>query len=151
MFDVTRPLAAAKNIPFKRRARYANVLLTMALYNEYQNGWYVEDFVLPTIKDIRMPVEHGWVQLPDSSIIDPSFAALGHTKVAYFPVIRMCWKRAEKLILANVHLPHMLSCESFKSRRIRAAYTKAMTNAFTAAFDADVAKKLSLMWKTSPK
>ena len=151
MFDVTRSLAAAKVIPLKRRACYANALLTMASYNEYQNGWYVEGFALPTIKDIRMPVEHGWLQLPDGSIIDPSFAILGHTDVAYFPVIRMRWKRAEKLIIANAQLPYMLSHKAFKTLRTHAAYMKAMTNAFAAAFDEDFALNLSRFQKVKAK
>ncbi len=151
MLDITRSLAAANRIPLKKRACYANALLTMASYEEYQNGWYVEGFALPTMKDIRMPVEHGWVQLPDGSIIDPSFAILGHTNVAYFPAIRMRWKRAEKLIIANARLPYMLSYKGFKTVRTRAAYTKAMTKAFALAFDEGFAKKLSLMQKTSVK
>ncbi len=143
MFDITRSLAAANRIPLKRRACYANALLIMASYEEYQNGWYVEGFALPTIKDIRMPVEYGWVQLLDGSVIDPSFAVLGHTEVTYFPAIRMRWKRAEQLIIANAQLRYMLSHKAFKTLRTRAAYTKAMTKAFAMAFDEDLAKKLS--------
>ncbi len=142
MFDVTRSLDVANRIPLKRRACFANALLTMAAYDEYQNGWYVEGFAVPTMKDIRMPVEHGWVQLPDGTIIDPTFAVLGHTDVTYFPAIQMRWNRAEKLILANARLPYMLSEKSFKTLRTRAAYTKSMTKAFAMAFDEDFAKKL---------
>ena len=151
MFDVTRSLDVANRIPLKRRACYANALLTIASDEALQTGWYVEGFAIPTIKDIRMPVEHGWVQLPDGSIIDPSFAVLGHTEVAYFPTIRMRWQQAEKLILKNVQLPSMLSRKSFQSLRTRAAYCKAMTKAYAAAFDEDFAKTLSLFQNANPK
>ena len=108
MFDVTRSLDVANRILLKRRVCYANALLTMASAEALQTGWYVEGFAIPTIKDICMPVEHGWVQLPDGRIIDPSFAVLGHTDVAYFPAIRLRWQRAEQLILRNIRLPYML-------------------------------------------
>jgi hypothetical protein len=151
MFDITRSLAAAQRLPLKPKACFANAVLTMAAYDEFQSGWYVEGFALPTIKNFRLPVEHGWVQLPDGTIIDPTFALLGYTDVAYFPAIRMRWKRAEKLILANARLPYMLSDKSFKTQRTGTAYCKAMTKAYAAAFDEDVTKKVSLMQKTSAK
>ena len=50
-------------------------LLTMYAYDAYQRGWYVEGFAIPDIRGVRIPFEHGWVELPDGRIIDPSFAA----------------------------------------------------------------------------
>jgi hypothetical protein len=73
--DVTRSIAAAERIPFQKKRCYANALLTMYAYEEYQRGWYVEGFAIPDIRGVRIPFEHGWVELPDGRIIDPSFAA----------------------------------------------------------------------------
>ena len=82
MLDVARSLAAAKNVPPKKKACYTNAVLTMLYYEEFQSGWYVEGFAIPTIRSTRIPMEHGWLQLKDSSIIDPTFAALGHRQDA---------------------------------------------------------------------
>ena len=148
MLDMTRSLAAAKRISLQPKGCYANALLIMASDEELQGGWYIEGFAVPAIEDIRVPIEHGWVHVPDGRIIDPSFAVLGHTDVAYFPAIRLRWQRAEKLILRNIRLPYMLYHKSLLNR---AAYTNAMVDAYTATFGEDVTKKLSLMQKTSPK
>ena len=115
---------------------------------ELQGGWYVEGFALPTITGTRITIEHGWLEVPDGRIIDPSFAVLGHTDVAYFPAIRLQWQQAEKMMLRNIRLPYMLYHKSLTNR---AAYANAMVDAYTAAFGEDVAKKLSLTRKTSPK
>ena len=148
MLDITRSLAAAKRLPMIPKGCYSNALLTMATDEEFQDGWYVEGFALPTINGTRIPIEHGWLEVPDGKIIDPSFAVLGHTDVTYFPAIRLRWQRAEKMMLRNIRLPYMLYHKSLTNR---AAYANAMVDAYTAAFGEDVAKKLSLTRKTSPK
>ena len=41
---------------------------------ELQTGWYVEGWAIPDLKGMRLNQEHGWVELPDGSIIDPTYA-----------------------------------------------------------------------------
>jgi hypothetical protein len=131
MLDFARSVAAAKTIPLERKACYKNALLTMLSNKEYQSGWYVEGFAIPTIGAFRIPMEHGWLELPDGSIIDPSFADLGHTEVAYFPAMKLQWQRVLKLCRDNPSLPSMLS---HQANRHRAAYLKARSDAHRAVF-----------------
>lgn len=142
MLDVTRSLVAAKTIPLEKKACYRNALLTMLYNKEYQSGWYVEGFAIPTIGNIRIPLEHGWVQLTDGSIIDPSFAILGHTEVTYFPAIKLQWKRAIKLSLDNPSLPYMLSHRTIHNR---AAYFKARSDSYKTAFGENYPASLSIL------
>ena len=97
-----------------------------------KRGWYVEGFAVPDMKGgVRIPFEHGWVELPDGRIIDPSFAALGHRDVAYFPALRLPWKRAEQLVLHSAPLPRMLL---HRTERHRTAYRKAQAASYQVAF-----------------
>jgi hypothetical protein len=132
--DVARSVAAAERISVQKKGCYANALLTMHAYQAYQRGWYVEGFAIPDIQGVRLPLEHGWVELPDGTVIDPSFAALGHREVSYFPAIRLPWKRAEKLLVQRAVLPWMLLQ---RSRRNRAAYYKAQADSYSVAFGKD--------------
>jgi hypothetical protein len=132
--DVTRSLAVAKTIPLKKNACYSNVLLTMLYHKEYQSGWYVEGFAIPARESIHILMEHGWLQLTDGSIIDPSFADVGYTQVVYFPAIKLRWKRAIKLFLDNTPLPYMLTHRSIHNR---ASYLKAFSDSYKTAFGID--------------
>jgi hypothetical protein len=129
MLDIPGSLEAARTIPFEKKACYRNALLTMLSLEAYQSGWYVEGFAIPTIKGIRIPMEHGWVQIKDNRIIDPSFAVLGYTEVAYFPAIKLTWNKGIQLILKNSRLPYMLS---HRTKHNRAAYLKALSDAYQA-------------------
>lgn len=145
MLDVPHSLSVAKNIPLKKKACYRNALLALLCQEELQHGWYVEGFAIPTIGNLRLPMEHGWIELKDGRIIDPSFADLGHTDVAYFPALKLQWKRARRLIFEHVSLPYMLS---HKTIHHRAAYLKALLDAYKAAFGTEYS---ILLEKAKPK
>jgi hypothetical protein len=131
MFDVARSLAIAKTIPVEKKACYANALLAFLCTKAFHDGWYVEGFAIPAIKGLRLPVEHGWVELPDGSIIDVSFATLGHTDVRYFPAIRFTFAQSLRLVKQDAALPRMLLQ---RTPRNRAAYLKSQQLAYQSAF-----------------
>lgn len=136
MFDIARSLAVADGIPPEPRACYKNALLAFLARDELHDGCYVEGFAVPDFGNFRLPLEHGWVELPDGTVIDPSLAVLGHTDVAFFPAIRLTYRQAERLVADEVALPCMLSHRSEPHRR---NYLKAQAQAHEAAFGAAVA------------
>src|SRR5215211_4273703 len=98
MLDVSRSLAAAKMIQVEKKACYKNALLTFLSRDEFRAGWYVEGFAIPDIKGVKIPFEHGWVELFDGSVIDVTFADLGHASVTYFPAIKLSFHQALNLV-----------------------------------------------------
>lgn len=131
MFDVTRSLAVADAIPPAPRSCYKNALLAFLALDELRDGRYVEGFAVPDFGGFRLPLEHGWVEMVDGAVIDPSLAALGHTDVAYFPAIRLSRKATRRLVAEEVHLPYLLT---HRTERHRRAYFAAQAKAHEAAF-----------------
>jgi hypothetical protein len=119
--DVTRSVAAAERIAAQKKGCYANALLTMYSYEAYQRGWSVEGFAIPDITGVRIPFEHGWVELPGGTIIDPSFAALGRRDVTYFPPFA-CRGSVSKKCYNRVH--HCLGCSCTRQSDIVRHITK---------------------------
>lgn len=135
MFDLTRSLAAAKRIQVEKKECYKNSLLIFLNTEEFRDGWYVEGFAIPDIRGIRLPMEHGWIALPDGSIIDVSYADLGHTSVEYFPALQFTWNQAMGLVRKEALLPIMLWQRSIRHLH---AYKRAQAAAYKTAFGAGV-------------
>lgn len=139
MFDVARSLKVAKTIEIEPKACYKNAILAMIYHRELQRGRYVEGFAVLTVGAAQLPIEHGWLALPDGRVIDPSLAVLGHTDVVYFPAITLTAKRVAILIRDELPLPRMLL---HRTARNRTAYLKARKAAYQAAFGTDYRETL---------
>jgi len=109
MLDVERSLAAAQNIEVEKKACWSNALSAFLFHKEFHKGWYVEGWAVPTIKSIRLPLEHGWVELENGSVIDPTFAVLGHRNIEYFPGLKLTYEEAFSLARKGAKLPHIRS------------------------------------------
>jgi hypothetical protein len=128
MLDVARSLAAAKRITVQPKECYANALYTLLCHREYRSAWYVEGFA--NTHNGGGPFEHGWVELAEGSIIDPTLAVLGHTNVTYFPAIKLNYEQALRLVETSALVPSMLW---HKSVHNHTAYLKAHQDAHAAA------------------
>ncbi len=106
MLDFNRSFAVAKQIRAEKKACWYNALLAFFTNEDLQKGWYVEGWAIPDM-EIHLNIEHGWIELEDGSIIDPTFAALGDKDVLYFPAIRYTYQEAAKRARGkrNVKLP----------------------------------------------
>ncbi len=135
MFDRSRSLAVDQRLQLEKKACYRNALLAFLSTEEFRSGWYVEGFAIPTVKGMRLPLEHGWVALPDGSVIDVTYATLGCTNVEYFPALRLARTQAMALVRRAAPLPYMLR---HRSNHNRSAYRKARAAAYQAAFGSDV-------------
>lgn len=129
--DIPNSLAIAKTIEIEKRACYKNALLAYLTNKDVRQGWYVEGFAVLEIFGARLPLEHGWIQLPDGRVIDVTSVTLGHANVAYFPALRLSQRQARKLVDTEQPLPVMLSQ---RTPRHLAAYRKAQKQAHKAAF-----------------
>jgi hypothetical protein len=134
VYDVGRSLAVAEAIELEPRACYKNALLAFLTLDELRGGSYVEGFAVPDFGRIRLPLEHGWVELADGTVVDPSLAALGHADVAFFPAVRLSWQRARRLVAEEAELPYL---RSHRTDRHRRAYLTAQVKAHEAAFGPD--------------
>jgi hypothetical protein len=99
----------------------------------FDGGSYVEGWMVLCRRQVEL-VEHGWCELPDGSIIDPSivFLAKEHVKAEYFPGVRL--SRKEVIELYNTMLPHVrhtgaYGYDGFGHPDYRRAYEKAETYA----------------------
>lgn len=135
MYDTQRSLSAVKSISVEQKACYRNALLAFLSVDELHGGWYVEGFVVANVRGLSLPLEHGWVELPDGGIIDVTYAAAGLRTGAYFPAIRLKARAAMRLVETESPLPRMLLA---RSRRNRQAYLTAQAAAHRAAFGPDV-------------
>lgn len=138
MYDRPRSLALAQRVPLTKRSCFRNALLAFLSLEELHDGWYVEGFAVPDIKGLRLPLEHGWVALPDDTIIDVTYAVLEHADVVYFPALQLTAMQAMRLVETEAPLPRMLLK---RSRRNRHAYTAAQEAAYHAAFGSAIAKE----------
>ena len=99
---------------------------------DFQRGWYVEGWAIPD-KEIRINIEHGWIELEDGSIIDPTFVALGDRDVLYFPAIRYTYHEATKRAKGkrNVKLPFI--SQSYVNVLEHPGYLEAYKSSFKTA------------------
>ena len=107
MLDFERSIAVAKQIDIQVKECYANAIYTLLCCNEYQDGWYVEGFAFITERSRLL--EHGWVELTDGSILDPTFASLGHRNVEYSPAIKLNYEQAMELVENGSDVPLILN------------------------------------------
>ncbi len=107
MLDFERSIAVTKQIDIQVKECYANALYTLLCCKEFQDGWYVEGFAF--ITESRNLLEHGWVELTDGSIIDPTFAFLGHGDVEYSPAIKLNFDQAMELVENSSDVPLILN------------------------------------------
>jgi len=107
MLDYERSLAITKKVDIQEKECYSNAVYTLLCCEECENGLYVEGFAFLT--DRGMLLEHGWVELTDGSIIDPTLAALGHRNIEYSPAIKLNYDQAMELVENESDIPLMLN------------------------------------------
>ena len=143
MLDVTTSLAVAKAIGAVNKQCWYHALRAFLLCEELQAGWYVEGWAIPEKVEMRLPIEHGWLERPDGSIIDPTWAMLGNTEVHYFPGVKYTYAEASQLAKGkkSVQLP-LISQEG--DPLAHPAYAQARKDSFQAAIDISLSSLLQM-------
>jgi|SRR5579872_4867106 len=111
MLDFALSLKIAKETGAVKKECWRNAYLAFYSYEELHSGWYVEGWAIPD-KKIPLNLEHGWIERTDGSVVDPTYALLGHKDPQYFPAVRYTFtqvtKLAEDVFTGNkkaIHLP----------------------------------------------
>lgn len=117
MFDTIRSREAASHIIVEKRDCYKNALVALLTEERLQRGRYVEGFVVADFGGCRLPMEHGWIELPNGTVIDVTYADVGLTDVRYFPVLHLSRTRAAQLFDQGALLPVMLNQSTPQSRQ----------------------------------
>jgi len=97
MFDFDRSLTIAQEIGVVRRAYYRNALLAFLTIEALHKGYYVEGFANVMIRNFPLNIEHGWIELENGTINDPTFASLGHKEIDFYPDIKFTYVQAKQL------------------------------------------------------
>ena len=92
----------------EKKSCFKNAMVAFLTLEEFRRGWYAEGFAIPDLNGLRLPLEHGWIALPDGGVIDVTYADLGHRNVEYFPAIRLSWEHAMGLVSKDAAMPYML-------------------------------------------
>lgn len=127
MFDIQRSREVANHIIVEKRACYKNALVALLTQDSLARGRYVEGFALPDLGGCRLPMEHGWIELPNGTVVDATYVSMGITDVRYFPVLHLSRQRAARLVERGAMLPVMLNESTPGSRE---AYLEAQAAAY---------------------
>jgi hypothetical protein len=98
MIDITRSLVIAKAIKARKKGCWYNALKAFFAYEDLQSGWYVEGYAIPGHIKTRLPLEHGWIERADGSIIDPTWAMFGDNMAEYFPGVKYTYEDAVRVV-----------------------------------------------------
>jgi hypothetical protein len=139
MLDVKRSLTIAKEIEAIKRGCWYNAMSAFYIYEDLQSGWYVEGWAIPDKTKLRMNIEHGWLEQPNGTIIDPTWAILGHKNVHYFPGIRYTYAEVvaatSKFVTKKEKIRLPLISRNGTNPFRQPAYFQAYRDSFAAAFD----------------
>jgi hypothetical protein len=133
MMDYERSLAVARSMGYRFDAGccWANAVQALRLYHKrlgdvvYVEGWCA-------MPDIDMVQEHGWLELEDGTIIDPTYAVPDDAQgvrllYEYFPALRYELEELKGVRLRS--LPRVWKTGGFGGLR-NAAYYAAMNAAY---------------------
>src|SRR5207244_54331 len=95
VLDVDLSLAIAKYIEANEKACWYHALRAFFLVKDLQAGWYVEGWAIPEKSELPFPLEHGWIERTDGSIIDPTWVLLGNKNVQYFPGLQYAYCKSQ--------------------------------------------------------
>ena len=70
MLHVERSIEVARSITVERKACWSNAFTAFLVNTQLQSGQYVEGWAIPEMDDLRLNLEHGWIEAADGSIID---------------------------------------------------------------------------------
>jgi hypothetical protein len=133
MLDVELSLAIAKYIGVKDNQCWYHALRAFFLIEDLQAGWYVEGWAIPEKAELRLPIEHGWLERNDGSIIDPAWALLGNKRVDYFPGISYTYAHAATLAKGKKSVLLPLISQRYADPFDNPAYFHAYKKSFKAA------------------
>jgi hypothetical protein len=75
MLDVALLLKIAEEIDVVQKDCWRNAVVAFLNDERFQSGLYVEGWAIPD-NGLPLNLEHGWIEQPDGSIIDPTWAKL---------------------------------------------------------------------------
>lgn len=101
MLDLPLSLTIARRIIAVPKRCWGNALTALRTQRQLGKAYYVEGWL---VKDKPLVIEHGWVELPDGRIIDPTYALLVVQQSvgappAYFPGVRYSRKELKGIQL----------------------------------------------------
>jgi hypothetical protein len=81
--DEERSALAADLIGAQRKECWRNAVMALLVDPALSEGVYVESYAAwPT--GLRLPVHHGWVELPDGTVVDPTAHVVGHGAPTFY-------------------------------------------------------------------
>ncbi len=133
MYNYTKSLEIAEQIYVEQKECFQNAIIAFLTLSELQDGCYVEGFAVP---DPDMPINspHGWIELSDSTIIDPTYASYGHEKCQYFPAVKYTLAQVKRRVYRKSETLLPLALEYEYGGRKLPAYKKAHDESFKAVF-----------------
>ncbi len=133
MLDYGRSLAIAKRMDYRYNPGccWANAVAALRLYHKqlgavvYVEGWCA-------LPEIDMVQEHGWLELKDGTILDPTYAVPDDEQAVrlhyeYFPALRYRLEELKGVRLRS--LPRVWKTGGFSGLR-NTAYSAAMNDAY---------------------
>jgi hypothetical protein len=127
MLDVALSRDVGMLVRAEQKACWRNAVLGLAtLVNDHPQAVYVEGYVLT---DIGLPMEHGWIELPDERVVDPTIHCTPHLALirGYYPGKRFSYSDVMKhLRRRQRHLPTYAQ----DSRRWTADHQRGMEAAY---------------------
>jgi hypothetical protein len=133
VLDVELSLTIAQHLDAKDKQCWSRALQAFLLIPDLQTGWYAEGWaILPERADLRLPLEHGWIERGDGRINDSTWVLLGNKTIKYFPGNRYSYTEASKRAQGKKSVQLPLLSENDADPLAHPAYRQAFETAYQA-------------------
>lgn len=124
-----------------------------AFHGQFVEGWYVVD-----LSDEVVVNEHGWCELPNGNILDPTVTLLVSPEcpVYYFPGVKRSWQEVKALVQnTNAWFPYVRGSGTYgedglKNPAYKAAYEAAIQKVHALANATEPPKKTTFLTAQEP-
>lgn len=127
MFDRELSDAAAECVDAKPKQCYRNAVMSLVLADHWLLGdshdlVYVEGTII--VDGLPIPFEHGWLELKDGTVIDPTSAVVqsSDTNVDYYPAVRFAPEVAQRRAIGRYSRLPLCANSEWLDQQAKAVY-----------------------------